>query len=236
MKVEIIGSTLEDIRAIKAGGADRVELCTAFEVGGLSGQPHHAERWKIRTEMEVAMMVRPFAGGFNYTDDQKEVIVAQCQQLRNRGVAVVIGALLPNGELDLPFLRTIQMHSLGAETVCHRAFDLVPNPLQAIDQLVSIGFKRILTSGQKRTAIDGADNIAKFVEHAKGRIEIMAGSGVRPENVDELIRRTGVDAVHASCWKKSTGPANTNGEVNFGDTLTVDQEAVARLVQAVHSV
>jgi copper homeostasis protein len=236
MKIEIIGSSLEDIRAIKAGGADRVELCNAFEVGGLSGQPHHAERWKIRTEMEVAMMVRPFSGGFCYTEDQKEVIISQCQQLRNRGVAVVIGALLPNGELDLPFLRTIQMHTLGAEMVCHRCFDLVPNPLEAVDELISIGFKRILTSGQKRSAIDGADLIAKLVEKAKGRIEIMAGSGVRPENVDELIRRTGVDAVHASCWKKSTSPASTNGEINFGDTLTVDRAAVARLVEAVNSV
>jgi copper homeostasis protein len=144
--------------------------------------------------------------------------------------------LQSNGTLDTEYLSSLVQTFPDTEWVCHRCFDLTPNPDFALEQLVSLGFSRILTSGHQRTAVEGYELIRHLLEIANGRIEIMAGSGIRSHNVRAFLgsfHASALDSVHASCWKEHHGLVNSKGEVDFGPDLSVDQMKVEALVREV---
>jgi copper homeostasis protein len=180
------------------GGADRIELCAALDIGGLT------PTWGLmalasKAPIPVYAMIRPRAGAFIFDEVEEAVMTADIMAAREVGLAgVVIGANNQDGTLDVPMLTRLMGHAKGLGVTLHRAFDLVPDHDAALEQAVEIGFERILTSGGAPKAMDGIETIARIVEKAGDRLIIMPGSGLRPTNLLEIIARTGAKEVHGS--------------------------------------
>jgi copper homeostasis protein len=127
-----------------------------------------------------------------------ETILADIESARDLGAAgVVAGALTPEGHIAVAETRAFVQAADGLPVTFHRAFDAVVDRWRALEELIDIGVTRILTSGGKPTALDGADVLAELVDRARERIVIMAGGGIRANNVREVIERTGVSEVHS---------------------------------------
>lgn len=196
--LEICVDDAEGVAAVVAAGADRIELCGALGVGGLTPSAAlvaHA----VESGVPVHAMVRPRDGDFRYDRADMGLVLKEIRLMVAMGVAgVVVGAMADDQRLDLEALARWREASAGVAIVLHRAIDLVADPVEAVGQAAELGYDHILTSGGAATAERGADVIAKMVEAADGRLSIIAGSGVSAENVRALIARTGVDAIHAS--------------------------------------
>ena len=229
MLVEVIACSLVDAAIAKDAGADRIELCLAIEVGGLTPYLETVRNMESIAPLPAVVMVRPQPGGVVSQNKQKLEQIEDILNLGLTNIQIITGALTENKTLDLVAMKAIRDRTPGTVLACHRCFDLTPDPFVALEQLIDLGFNRVLTSGQAQTALEGADVIRKLHQQANGRIEIVAGSGVRPHNVQELITRTGVTQVHASCFADTD---QSNSKVDFGPTLTVSSEKVRSLVKA----
>ncbi|ERI15615.1 copper homeostasis protein CutC [Ochrobactrum sp. EGD-AQ16] len=181
------------------GGADRIELCSALELGGLT--PSQALMELASTvPIPVYAMIRPRAGSFCFSAEDEVIMAADIGNARNAGLAgVVLGASLADGSLDVTLLERLIAEAKGLGTTLHRAFDLVPDAETALEQAIALGFERILTSGLSQTAEEGLDNLRHLAGKAGKRISIMPGSGVSAGNVGRIIEATGATEVHASC-------------------------------------
>ncbi|MGQ0642123.1 MAG: copper homeostasis protein CutC [Gemmatimonadaceae bacterium] len=180
-----------------AEGADRLEACGNLGVGGLTPS-FTLLRHCLTLGVPCLAMVRPRAGDFFYGPSEIADIHAVASELCDAGAdGVVVGILRRDGSVDAHATRGIVEVAGAKATVFHRAFDATPNASAALDALVKCGVTRVLTAGQASSAVEGADALAKLRSHAAGRIEILAGGGVRATNVAELVRRSGVLQVHA---------------------------------------
>lgn len=195
--IEAYVETAEQAAAAVAAGADRLELCGEGE-GGLT-PPDALLREVLRVvPVPVHVMVRPRAGDFVYSTSEFAEMRSAIPRLRELGAeGVVFGVLLADGRLDAARVAELVALSTDLRVVCHRAFDLTPDADEALEQLIALGVDEVLTSGHAGTALDGAATLRRHVERSAGRIEILAGGGVRPHNVAALVAQTGVRAVHA---------------------------------------
>jgi copper homeostasis protein len=197
--LEIIATSAEDCPVIERAGGDRIELCAALALGGLTPSTGLVQRARAATKLPIMMMLRPREGGFCYSPEEFRQIVLDLKFGLAAGVdGFVFGCLTPEGVVDVQ--RTAHLVKLAGEkqTVFHRAFDVTPDPCAALETLASLGVTRVLTSGQRSSAWEGAKLVQQLVVRAAGRIEILAGAGVRADHVVELVRRTGATQVHAS--------------------------------------
>lgn len=182
-----------------AGGGDRVELCSALELGGLTPSPG-LMRLAAKAPIPVYAIVRPRSGDFVYDAADLDCMRREIDTIREVGLAgVVLGASRPDGRLDTAVLEALARHSAGLGTTLHRAFDLVPDIGEAVEIAVALGFERILTSGRAPSAPEGIDGLVATVAAANGRIGVMAGSGLRADNVRDLLVRLPLKEVHSSC-------------------------------------
>ncbi len=199
----LIEACVEDLRsadAAIASGAARLELCDNLHVGGTTPS-HGLLSFLLDTvEIPVCPLIRPRGGDYCYSRDERRVMARDVDHAVALGATtVVVGALTPAGEIDIDALIEIALHRDDIDIVFHRAFDQVRDPDTALDTLIEYGFDRILTAGTDQgTAWDGRASLARLVTRAAGQIDIMAGGGVRPEMVSDLVTATGVHAVHAS--------------------------------------
>jgi copper homeostasis protein len=199
IRLEVCVDSPQGLLAAAKGGADRIELCAALALGGLTPNPGLIA---LATEQQCPSraMIRPRVGGFVYSEAEIEVMRRDIDAVRQAGLAgVVFGANLEDGRLDEDALRVLVDQAAGLEIALHRSIDLTPDPLAAMEIAVEFGFDTILTSGGRNTAADGCETIAAMQRQALGRIEILAGGGVKPDNVAALIAATGVRSVHGSC-------------------------------------
>jgi copper homeostasis protein len=232
--LEICVDELAGLHAAAEGGADRIELCSALALGGLSPSPAFAAA-ALESGPVVHAMVRPRAGDFVYSPDELALMIAEIRELASAGVAgVVVGATRENGSPDRDALARLRDAAAGLDIVLHRAIDLAPDPCAAVELVISLGFDHVLSSGGARTASEGVATLSKMVEVAAGRINIMAGSGVTADNVAELVRTTGVHAVHASASDQCSWPDPRVGSFGFGPPLkrSTDASRVAALSAA----
>lgn len=198
LPLEICVDSRDGLAAALAGGADRIELCSALSEGGLTPGPGLIMA-AMECPLPVHAMIRPRGGDFVLRPGDLEDMLADINAVRRAGLAgVVIGVSDPDGALDEAALRKMIDAASGLHITLHRVFDLVPDVFAALELAIDLGMQRILTSGQAAKAGDGAPLLKKLVETAERRIEIMAGGGVTPANAPDLIA-AGVDALHASC-------------------------------------
>jgi len=197
--LEVCVEDAAGLMAAVEGGADRIELCSALSVGGLTPSPG---LMALAGELDIPVyaMIRPRPGDFVFNAGDVSVMRGDIEAARAAGLAgVVLGASRSDGNLDVATLRLLVEHAAGLGCTLHRAFDLVPDFAEAVEIAVALGFERILTSGGAKKALDGLDALASIMTAANGRISIMPGSGVTLETIDGLLSRLSVSEVHSSC-------------------------------------
>lgn len=229
--LEICVDDSAGLRAAVAGGADRIELCSALELGGLTPSAALVEQ-AVQTGCPIHMMIRPRAGGFVLAEGEAALMIEEIRLAVARGVAgVVVGALRPDGGLDREALARFRDAARGATLVLHRAIDLVPDPVAAVREAVALGYDKILSSGGAPTAILGMPTLAAMVAEAGRRLSIIAGSGVTPANVARLVAETGVEEVHGSASAPGPEPDAATLRLGFatGPRRHTDRMIVAQL-------
>ncbi len=229
--LEICVDNTEGLKAAIEGGADRIELCSALSVGGLTPSFGFMQ-WAGRQPVKVSAMIRPRAGGFCFSLDEVDIMKREIDAARQAGLSgAVLGATAPNGALDADLLATLCRHAEGLDLTLHRAFDVVPDQSEALETAIDLGFTRILTSGGKATAVEGCEKLAQLIEQSKGRISIMPGSGVRPETAGLLLERLSVTEIHASCAVNGPEQDPHLVELHFAarQMLQTDTDTVRRL-------
>jgi copper homeostasis protein len=229
--LEICVDDSAGLREAIAGGADRIELCSALELGGLTPSAALLEQ-ALQTDCPTHMMIRPRAGGFVLADGEAALMVEEVRLAVARGVAgVVVGALRPEGGLDRDALARFRDAAQDAAIVLHRAIDLVPDPVAAVREAAALGYEKILSSGGAPTAIEGMATLAAMVAEAGARLSIIAGSGVTPANVARLVAGTGVREVHGSASVPGPAPDAATLRLGFatGPRRATDRTIVAQL-------
>lgn len=198
--VEVCANGVESCLAAQQGGADRVELCAGIPEGGTT--PSYGEikvARRVLTATRLHVIIRPRGGDFLYSDLEVERMAADIAVCRDLGVdGVVFGCLTADGTIDVEKNRYLMECSQGMSVTMHRAFDRAADPEQALEQIIALGFNRILTSGQQPKAIQGVDLLARLNRQAAGRIILMAGSGVTEQNIKEIRDVTGLNEFHFS--------------------------------------
>jgi copper homeostasis protein len=230
--LEVIASSLDDARAAASGGADRFELCSALPLGGLTPSLGLLAAIKAELPQPVMFMVRPREGGMAYTDGEYTAMEWDTALALESGAdGFVFGFLTPEGHVDVArcrrFLENVRSAgSPGLQLVFHRAFDVVADPRRALEELIDLGITRVLTSGRAARAPEGLEEIRRTVEQAAGRIEVLPGGGIPPEDVRDLVARTGVDQIHLSLrGPKVDLSTRANPQISFGaDLPTSEQE------------
>lgn len=205
---EVCAPNLQSALAAKAAGANRIELCSALELGGLTPSLGLVAYIVEQVGIPAHVLLRPRDGNFCYDRQEWAVLERDLAYCREVGAAgVVIGALTADNQLDLPLLAALRAAAGPMEVTCHRAFDFVADPFEAMQQLIDLGFDRILSSGQAATAFEGRLLLRQLVEKADGRIAIMPGSGIEVGNIQSIAETTGAKDFHFSAKTKILQPA-----------------------------
>jgi copper homeostasis protein len=197
--IEIATSDFITTHSAVEGGADRIELCANLAEGGTT--PSYGQLKKCREAFTVPLypIIRPRGGDFLYTEEEFEIMLTDvklCKELICDGI--VIGLLNADGSIDIARTAKLIAAAYPLGVTFHRAFDRCRDPFEAMEQLISIGCERILTSGQHPAAPDGVELIAQLNKTADERIIIMPGSGVRKDNIKMLAEKTGCTEFHSS--------------------------------------
>jgi copper homeostasis protein len=236
--VEAVCCSADDCVEAEAGGADRIELCGELVVGGLTPSLGTLIEARASTRLPIVQMIRPRAGGFCYTPREFATMRRDAALALAHGAdGIVFGVLRENGEIDVERCREMvaiaresgrpagpgppsqtqapqqprQAQPPPPQTVFHRAFDVVPEPFAALETLIALGVTRILTSGRQPTAVAGAALIRELAGRAGGRIEILPGGGIREATVADVLRATGIRAVHLAPFRPQP---DTSGQAN----------------------
>ena len=227
MKTELSAYSVEPSRIGAQLGVDRVELCASPAEGGVTPSLATIERVAEIKGLDVSVMIRPRGGDFLYSDDEFQTMLRDIEYARKAGATgVVFGILTADGKVDVERTHALVEASGDMETTFHRAVDMTENYIEAVEAVIEAGCKRILTSGGYDKAIEGKENIARAVEISRGRIEIMAGSGVVASNAKDLAD-LGVDALHFSAKTMVAGGMKyRNPRISMGGTTAVDEFAI----------
>ena len=238
--LEVCCGNLESVDAAVAGGARRIELCSALEMDGLTPPVEWIREVRKRyPSLIIHVLVRSRAGDFVYTEEAVETMAAQVEEALEAGVdGIVIGCLTAGGDVDVPamerLVRTVESYNLAADLMrsdlCHaandshfypgpskrvsitfhRAFDVCKRPFDALEQIIALGCDRILTSGQGATVVEGSDMLRELRKRAAGRIIILPGGGVTPRNAGRILAMTGCTEIHASASETLDGKKVTS--------------------------
>lgn len=238
--LEVCCGNLESVDAAVAGGARRIELCSALEMDGLTPPVEWIREVRKRyPSLIIHVLVRSRAGDFVYTEEEVETMAAQVEEALEAGVdGIVIGCLTAGGDVDVPamerLVQTVESYNLAAELMrsdlCHaandshffpgpskrvsitfhRAFDVCKRPFDALEQIIALGCDRILTSGQGATVVEGSDMLRELRKRAAGRIIILPGGGVTPRNAGRILAMTGCTEIHASASETLDGKKVTS--------------------------
>lgn len=210
MTLEVCAADLESVRAAAEGGAYRIELCTALELDGLTppAEMIGAARQicdataatRNGTAMRLNVLIRLREGDFVYTEAEVRQMCDEIATARRLGAdGVVIGALTPDGDIDLEACRAMMREAEGMQVTFHRAFDVCRQPLTALQQIIDLGCHRLLTSGQAATAAEGLPLLRQLVTLAADRLIVMPGAGVNADNAATILRQSGAREIHGSC-------------------------------------
>jgi copper homeostasis protein len=196
IKIEVCAFSFESCLAAEKGGANRIELCGSMYEGGTTPSAGLIQLVKQRINVEIHAMIRPRGGDFCYSEDETSVMQADILMAKELGCeGIVLGILQPNGQVNIAKTKALVDLAKPMQVTFHRAIDMTSDYSKALEDIIETGCDRILTSGQKNTAIEGIKAIENLVKQAGGRIQIMAGSGVNANNA-QMIIYAGVNALH----------------------------------------
>jgi copper homeostasis protein len=195
--LEVCADSVESVLAAQVGGADRVELCQNIVIGGTSPSESLFLEVKKQSDIRVHVLLRPRFGDFCYTEHEFNVLKREVKRFRELGAdGVVIGMLKPDGTLDVEHLKELMEETGNMSVTLHRAFDVCRDPLEALEQVVALGFDTILTSGQQDSCEKGVPLLKTLEEKSAGRIEIMAGAGISADVIPKIYAQTGITNYH----------------------------------------
>jgi copper homeostasis protein len=219
--LEVCCGSLDDAIEAERGGANRVELCSCLFLGGLTPSIGSVMEAKRRLEIPVIVMIRSRGGGFCYTEPEFAAMQRDAEAALAQGAdGIVFGILNSDGTIDTERNRALRKIAGTKQAVFHRAIDVTPDPVRALDQLIELGFSRVLTSGQQPSVPEGLEVIAKLVERAGDRITVMPGGGIRPHFVSEVVVRTRCKEIHVAAWKSQhDSSCDFRAQVTFGGAL-----------------
>ena len=243
--IEACVDSYASCRAAARGGADRLELCSHLIIGGTTPSPVLFRQVQRDFGVKANIMIRPRFGDFLYSDVEIDQMCGEIEIFRDLGAnGVVFGALTPDGDLDMAKMEKLIGCAGDMEVTLHRAFDMTRDPFDTLEKAVRLGCRTILTSGQAQNAVAGRELLKELRERAAGRIDIMAGSGVKKENIQALHDFTGINVFHTSGrrgtvesgmkYRKSTVTMGLPSLSEYELRQTDEQEfrACARIVHA----
>jgi copper homeostasis protein len=239
--VEVCVDSVASAVAAQRGGAARIELCGSLIDGGTTPSAGLIEMTRSAISADLHVMIRPRAGDFCYDPDEFETMrrdIALARQLGANGV--VLGILNVNGNVDVARTRRLANEARPLSVTFHRAFDMTADLFRAMDDVCAAGVDRVLTSGGESTSLLGQDTILQLVKKARGRIVIMPGSGIKPENARSLIDYTGATEVHVGLRSSLPSPMlHRNPRISMGslegreyERFVVLEEEVRKLCTA----
>ena len=217
------------------GGANRVELCDNLLEGGTTPGAGTIRIARNLLQIDLFVMIRPRGADFLYNDQEFEIMKEDILVAKELGAdGVVFGILLPDGRIDSERMKVLAGLARPMGITCHRAFDMTRHPLEAMEELITLGIDRILTSGQRENALAGAPLIRQLIQQASGRISIMPGNGVKEHNLHKIVKETGAAEFHIHLDKTvKTGMNFFNEKVKMGkpeqseyDITITDRERV----------
>ncbi|MBR2063116.1 MAG: copper homeostasis protein CutC [Bacteroidales bacterium] len=217
-RFEICANSVASCMAAQEGGADRVELCSGIPEGGTT--PSFGMIRSARKSIDIALnvIIRPRGGDFLYSPDELKEMVYDIQMAKELGAdGVVFGCLTKEGHVDKKAMALLMEAADGLPVTFHRAFDHTADPMLALEDIIDLGCARILTSGCRPTAMEGAALLSQLVKEAGGRIIIMPGCGVNERNIAELARLSGAREFHFSAREPvESGMIFRNPQVAMG--------------------
>ncbi|XP_034944184.1 copper homeostasis protein cutC homolog [Chelonus insularis] len=240
--MEICIDSIESAKNAIRGGATRLEACSALSEDGLTPTPGLIRFIKQFSNVPVYAMIRIRSGNFIYTHEEKQAMLYDLAILKDAGAdGFVFGALNQDKTINYESCREI-ISAVGPEkhVTFHRAFDEVKDPIQALEELVKLGFERVLTSGQKKIALEGLPLITDLIKHAKNRIIVMPGSGINPENIAFIKNTCKAKEFHASAririaMENETLKANKIDDLNLHYINVASEELVRKMVDIINS-
>ncbi len=236
--LEIACESLPSAIAAEEAGADRIELCQALTLGGLSPSAGLIKLVKKHLKIPVFVLIRPRKGDFLYTKEEFEVMLEDIYAAKTLNAdGIVSGCLNEEGMVDISKTQRLIQAASPLPFTFHRAFDMCKDPFVNIDSLCEIGVKRILSSGQRADALSGAANIKAFIKASGKRINFMAGGGLRSHNVFEILKKTNVKEIHASAKALVYSSMQYRGQATMGNEDLEKEfqwhEANAQMIKAI---
>lgn len=248
MELEICCGDLISVYNVRKGGGSRIELCSALPEGGVTPSPGLISMAADSGLKKINVLIRPREGDFLYSEEEIQLMCKDIALALNAGATgIVTGALTPQGDVDTDvmerFMKVVKefkdMNKKDITVTFHRAFDVSRDPLKSLEDIISLGCDSILTSGMAPCASAGVSVLRQLVEKAQGRIEIIAGAGINVANVKEIIRETGVNAVHCSLRKKMESKMvfhrndvkMGNGDNSEYEYMVTPYQAVAEMIK-----
>lgn len=199
MILEVCVDSFKSLMTAQKAGADRIELCSALDLGGLTPSYGLMSQAREVEGLEIFAMVRPRPGDFVYAEEEFETMKRDVAIIKEMGFhGIVAGFLHRDGRIDLEKTRELLEEAKPLKFVFHRAFDEAKNPERDVESLIDLGVIRILTSGQRESALEGADCIRTLEERYGKRITIMPGAGIHGDNIEELHKKVQCAAYHMS--------------------------------------
>ncbi|MCP9613100.1 copper homeostasis protein CutC [Coprobacter tertius] len=225
---EVCANSVGSVVAALEGGAQRVELCAGMPEGGTTPSYGMIKRAKAVEGIRLNVIIRPRGGDFLYSGAELDVMCEDIFAARSLGAdGLVFGVLTPGGEVDMAAMKTLMVAAGSLPVTFHRAFDMVRDPFDALEKIISLGCKRILTSGGRQTAEEGIGLIRDLAGRAGDRIIIMPGSGVNAGNIKRLAEETGCREFHFSGRvSRPGGMIYRNTSVSMGGMVHIDEYAV----------
>ena len=201
-ELEVIAFDIASCNIASENGATRIELCANPNEGGTTPSYGMIKEARKATNLQLFPIIRPRGGDFLYNEQEFDIMLNDIEISKQLGAdGVVVGILNSDGEIDMERCTKLLAAADGMDVTFHRAFDRTNDPFKALEQIIALGCKRILTSGLHPTVDQGAGILKLLVEKAANRIIIMPGSGVRSSNILEIVAKTGARAFHSSARK-----------------------------------
>lgn len=231
MLIEICTDNLQDVITAAHNGADRIELNSALALGGLTPSAGLLKLAVEHVNLPIIAMLRPRFGGFYYTDIEYKTMLKNGEEALESGAqGLAVGFLNPDYTLNSSRIKDFRKRFPKCQLVFHRAFDLTPNLVESMILLADLGFDRILTSGGEKTVWAGIDKLRELISLANGKIEILPGSGIRPDNVQKIIEHSRCNQIHATLTKINPSMTDLNKtKLNFNDVSSIEHSNIKTL-------